>query len=101
MEQERIVGNVFEVNAELRLNDSVEQLAEEDNLETTVNYAEVVGVIRDEMSVKSALLENVAWRIVKSLKKKFSLIEGGKIEIIKTNPPIGVETDGTGVEIAF
>lgn len=67
MEQERAVGNTFVVA--LRLDYPFEEAMQTDNLEATLNYAEVYEVVKAEMGVPSRLLEHVAGRIRSGLLK--------------------------------
>ncbi|MDE6048554.1 MAG: dihydroneopterin aldolase [Paramuribaculum sp.] len=93
--QERIVGNIFEVSLSLRY--PLESATESDNLDNTLNYAEVINIVREEMDIPSQLLEHVAGRILKRLTSEFPLISGGRIKITKTAPPCGVEVKGVSV----
>lgn len=101
LQQERLVGNIFELNIELRLASSVESDAHSDSLASTVNYADIVELVKREMLKPSKLLENVAWRIASAIKTDFPLVESGCVEIVKVNPPCGVEVGGIGVELSF
>ena len=55
-EEERILGNNYEVNVELSF-DTEEQITA---LEQTINYASVYDIIKKRMSVPTALLETLA-----------------------------------------
>ena len=69
LEQEKVRGNSFTVDFRGELDLSA--AAESDNLNDTLNYAEIYEIVADEMSIPSELLENVAGRIVKAIEKKF------------------------------
>ncbi len=99
MEQERELGNLFEVSASLRYPALVATVSDEVN--HTLNYADVINVIRSEMSQPSLLLENAAGRIVKSLRHRFPLIEGGKLSLRKLTPPCGAELNWVGVTLEW
>lgn len=99
MEQERLVGNLFEVTVEIFY--PFQQAVKEDNLEGTLNYAAAVDVIRSEMEIPSLTLEHVAGRICRTLMEKFPLIEGGSVKITKLTPPIAAELDGVAVKISW
>ena len=93
MEQERAVGNTFVV--------AFEEAMLTDNLEATLNYAEVYEVVKAEMGVPSRLLEHVAGRIRSGLLKKFPEITGGYIRIEKTRAPIAGITGSAAVEVEW
>ncbi len=59
--QERIVGNDYLVN--LVLDYDFSSAMKTDELQGTLNYAEVYQKVREEMAVPSKLLEHVAGRI--------------------------------------
>ena len=68
MEQERAVGNTFVVA--LRLDYPFEEAMQTDNLEATLNYAEVYEVVKAEMGVPSRGLGPVAGTIPRGEQKK-------------------------------
>lgn len=83
-EQERTVGQEFEVSVMLR----VDGYDLSDNLGATVNYAEVCKVITREMSITSSLIEHVAWRIGNAIASMFPAVRGGWVEVAKLHPPM-------------
>ena len=98
-EQERMVGNDFEVSVELCY--PFEASMETDHLADTLNYAEAYDIVAAEMAVPSQLLENVAGRIIKSLTSRFPLIKGGKVTVAKITPPITGEMASVAVTVEF
>lgn len=86
MPQETLVGNTFILNLKIKAN--VSKATETDNLAETINYAKVYELLEEEMAVSSKLLEHVAGRIIKRLKKEFPRIEEIEIKLSKRNPPI-------------
>ncbi|MDE6134403.1 MAG: dihydroneopterin aldolase [Muribaculaceae bacterium] len=93
-EQERIVGNDFEVNVTLGF--MAENAMRTDRLDLTINYAEVVDLVQKEMAEPSKLLEHVTYRIYKSLNHRFPQINSGQISIYKLQPPVEAELKKTG-----
>lgn len=92
---EQIVGNYFEVN--IRIETNCSKAAASDNLEDALNYQSVYETVKEVMQIKSALLENVASRILDALYKRFDGIEKTRIKISKLNPPMGGEIDRVSV----
>ena len=87
MEQERRVGNMFEVSVSLTYHvDNNTEIT--DSLAGTINYAEVAEIIGREMSVPSQLLEHVAARIRTSLLQAFPQATSGHVRVEKTTPPL-------------
>ena len=92
MEQERRVGNTFELSISLRY-PSLEAIATDDG--------EVIETARREMSIPSALLEHAAGRVRDALCRRFPLIEGGSVTLAKLTPPLGVEIASAAVTIEW
>jgi len=86
-EKERADGNLFVVDFKAEYHFKL--AAKSDRLDDTVDYGDVYKVIREEMDKPSNLLENVAWRIVKSISAKFPQFIRFQIRISKSNPPVG------------
>ena len=86
LEQEKVRGNSFTVDFRGELDLSA--AAESDNLDDTINYAEIYEIVSDEMSIPSELLENVAGRIVKAIEKRFPQIARFSVRVSKKRPPV-------------
>ena len=84
MEQERVVGNMFTVDVS-------------DSVEDTVNYAEVVDVVKAEMAIPSLLLENVVWRVKNAILARFPMVRGGSVKVAKLTPPVSCNVDEVSV----
>lgn len=97
--QEGIVGNDYLVN--LVLDYDFSSALKTDDLQGTLNYAEVYQKVREEMAVPSKLLEHVAGRIAYRLFSDFPEIQKLQLSITKVNPPIGADSDGAGVEVVL
>lgn len=122
MDQERRVGNDFSVSVSLRFDATgfikasqtpqekiqapqrASGSAEDEAglLGHTVNYAEVAEIVRREMAVPSALLESVALRIASALGASLRVpLLGGRVEIVKLTPPLGLKCAGAAVIYDF
>jgi 7,8-dihydroneopterin aldolase/epimerase/oxygenase len=97
--QEGIVGNDYLVN--LVLDYDFSSAMQTDDLQGTLNYAEVYQKVREEMAVPSKLLEHVAGRIAHRLFSDFPEIQRLQLSITKVNPPMGADSDGAGVEVVL
>lgn len=91
-EQERKVGNIFEISASLRY--PMDKACTDDSLADTIDYGEAIAIIRHTMSEPCLLIEHAAWRIVNALRTRFPLIERGMVKVTKVTPPCGVEVKG-------
>lgn len=85
MEQERTVGNEFEVTAHL----SVEvPPSGTDDIALTVSYADIAEIIKEVMAEPCNLLETVAGRIRTRLTERWPGATGGMVRVAKLTPPI-------------
>lgn len=97
LEQEKTVGNVFRVDVRFRAD--ISKAIQSDNVDDTINYAEVYELVKQEMQKASNLLEHVAGRILHSLKKQFPQISEIKIGVTKVTPPIEGQLAYVKVEV--
>lgn len=95
LEQERVVGNDYEVT--LRVDYPFEKALESDDIADTINYAHLSEIIKQEMAVPSKLVEHVAGRIVNAVKRNYPDTLFIYIKVKKIAPPMGIDCDGAGV----
>ena len=95
LEEERRGGNTFVVD--LTLTAPLEKAVQSDQLEDTINYAEVYELTKQEMNIPSQLLEHVAGRICRALRHHFPQIEQIEIRVSKLNPPFGGDVHSASV----
>ena len=101
MEQERAVGNEFEVNMRLSCEITADAW-EGDDLSGTVNYADVYSLVEKEMGKPSNLLENVAFRIGQAVKRAYpGRVAGGTVEVAKYAPPFTSRIKKVAVTLVF
>ena len=86
LEQEKVRGNEFVVDFRGELDLSA--AAESDNLNDTLNYAEIYDIVAEEMSIPSELLENVAGRIMKAIETRFPQLVSFSVRVSKKRPPV-------------
>ncbi|MBR4898665.1 MAG: dihydroneopterin aldolase [Prevotella sp.] len=95
--QERRVGGEFLVT--LRVHYNITRALETDNVDDTVNYAELCHLIEREMVLPSQLLEHVAGRIAHTVFHAYPKTTAVDIKLTKINPPMGANCAGAGVEL--
>src|SRR6476620_4623765 len=84
-EEERSVGNEFELNISMEIEAPDEVLT---NIHDTINYASVYEITKQVFSVQKPLLETLAMEVAAAIKKEFPLLQHIRVEIIKLHPPI-------------
>ena len=94
---EQVVGNRFTVNVSLVTDCSSAALS--DDLQDALDYQQAYRLIKEEMAIKSHLLEHVAGRILDRFKKEYPSLGKVKIKISKMNPPMGGEIDKVSVTL--
>ncbi len=93
--QEHVVGNDYVLNVEVDY--PLSAACQSDNVADTLNYAEVLSLVRDAMNVSSALLEHVAYRICEAVLDHYSKATAVRVDLMKVAPPMTVDGDGAGV----
>lgn len=82
------MGNIFEVSLWVDVPSSQAAMVT-DELEDTLNYAEMVDIIKAEMAKPSKLIEHAAGRIAKALRSRYGdAIAAGELTVAKLAPPI-------------
>ena len=95
--QERATGGEFIVS--VRAKYLFNKALESDNVDDTINYAEIFEIINKEMLTPSCLLEHLAGRIGRSIFNRMPMIESLDITVEKPTPPMGADSDGAAVEL--
>lgn len=101
MDQEYTVGNTFEISLSLETEIKPDAYAD-DNLTGTINYASITDIVKQEMKIPSALIENVAYRIKTAILNAYPDIQHGSVKVAKLLPPISnVELESVAVKIGW
>lgn len=96
--QEKKVGNWFSVDLELSVD--LSRAALSDQLEDTLNYAEVYAAVEEEMAIPSELLEHAAGRILRRIRGQFPQVEGIMVRLTKEYPPFKGQVGGASVTLS-
>ena len=94
--EEAIIGNHYVVNLEVHAD--LEKASQSDDLNDTINYAEINEITHQEMGIRSELLEHVMGRIIHKIENQFPRVTFIKIKLTKTMPPMRGEMKGVSVE---
>ena len=96
--QEKKVGNWFSVDLELSVD--LSRAALSDQLQDTLNYAEVYAAVEEEMAIPSELLEHAAGRILRRIRGQFPQVEGIMVRLTKEHPPFKGQVGGASVSLS-
>ena len=87
LEEEAKIGSEYRVDVEIKAN--LKKSAHTDELLDTVDYVHLNRIVKEEMAIRSKLLEEVAQRILNRFFKELKMIKKAKVAVAKINPPIG------------
>lgn len=93
---ERVVGQDFEVSVRLDVD-----YDGRDELESTVNYAEVCALVTREMQQPSALIEHAATRLCRAIREAFPMVKSGELTLAKLAPPMPFALESVSVSMAL
>lgn len=97
-EEETVKGQDFFINADLMLR-ADEQDVLSDELDETVNYAEVCSFITDYMKTHTCkLLERICELLCRELLVRYRMVDSVRLEIRKPDAPIGLPFESVSVE---
>jgi 7,8-dihydroneopterin aldolase/epimerase/oxygenase len=96
LDEESRIGSEYRVDLEVRAD--LSKAAETDALADTVDYVFLNQVVKEEMAIRSNLLEHVARRIIDRVLAE-SPVSYVKVSVAKGNPPIGGDVEAVAVEL--
>lgn len=70
-----------------------------DELCDTLDYVTINRIVKEEMAVRSKLIEHVGHRIIEQLKKEINHIHAVSVKVIKHCPPIGGDVEDVAIII--
>ncbi|NOR29188.1 MAG: dihydroneopterin aldolase [Lutibacter sp.] len=85
--EEGKIGSDYRVDLEIKADLSKSAIS--DNLTDTVDYVHLNKIVKQEMAIRSQLLEEVAKRILDKILVEIPMVKKVDIAVSKLNPPIG------------
>ena len=85
--EEGKIGSDYRVDVTVKAD--LSKSAKSDNLADTVDYVHLNKIVKEEMAIRSKLLEEVAKRILDRILNEIAIVKSAKVEVSKLNPPIG------------
>lgn len=95
--EEGHIGSDYRVD--LMVNVDLKSSAKSDNLDDTVDYVLLNNIVKEEMEIRSKLLETVAQRILNRIFVDAILVNNATVKISKINPPIGGDVEMVTIEM--
>lgn len=90
-----LIGSDYRVDLEVHTN--LSKPSNSDKLGDTVDYVHLNNIVKEEMAVRSNLLEHVAKRILNRIFTELLEVRKVEIEVAKINPPIGGDVESVAV----
>ncbi|MEC3963930.1 dihydroneopterin aldolase [Flagellimonas halotolerans] len=97
LREEMLIGSDYRVDLEITAD--LSQPAASDQLTETVDYVHLNNIIKEEMTVRSNLLEHVAKRIIDRIFGEIKEVTEVEVEVSKINPPIGGDVESVSVKL--
>jgi dihydroneopterin aldolase len=97
LEEESKIGSDYRVDVAVKANLQIS--AKSDELEDTVDYVHINRIVKEEMAIRSKLLEHVARRILNRIFDEIGIANEATVEVSKINPPIGGNVQMVTIEM--
>ena len=97
LEEEGKIGSDYRVD--ITVNADLQKAARTDALNDTVDYVHINNIVKEEMAIRSKLLEHAALRILQRILDEITMVETATIAVSKINPPIGGNVAQVTVEM--
>ena len=98
LDEEGKIGGEYIVDVSLQTNFLEASIS--DDLNLTIDYCDIFNICRDEMAIRSKLIEHVGKRIFDRIKFKFPQLISTTVKITKISPPMNGPVDKVSVTIA-
>ncbi|RYU79759.1 dihydroneopterin aldolase [Hymenobacter persicinus] len=86
-DEEQKIGNRYSVD--LYVKADLQAAGVSDELQSTVNYVVLYGIVAEEMRVPARLLEHVGHRILDRILAELPAVRAARVRVSKFNPPFG------------
>jgi dihydroneopterin aldolase len=87
LSEEEKIGSDYLVNLTVRAD--LTEAAKSDHLKDTVDYVHLNRIVKEQMAIRSKLLEHVGQRIIDAIFNEMAKVDYVKVRVSKVNPPIG------------
>lgn len=96
--EESKIGSKYSVDVSVKAD--LQPSAKSDDLQETVDYVHINKIVKEEMAIRSALLEHVAKRILDRIFDEIIITEEATVAVSKINPPIGGNVEMVTIEMS-
>jgi len=97
LEEEAKIGANYIVDVYLETDFS--KAVKTDDLNQTIDYCVVYEIVKEEMALRSKLIEQVAARIHASISRSFRTVISARVRVTKLSPPMNGNVEKVYVEV--
>ena len=98
LEEEEKIGSDYRVDVKIKAD--LAKSTKSDELEDTVDYVHLNLIVKEEMAIRSKLLEHVADRIITRIFSEIPMVSMANVDVSKINPPIGGNVEMVTVSLS-
>ncbi|PCE66595.1 dihydroneopterin aldolase [Sediminicola luteus] len=91
LQEEGAIGSDYRVDLTIYAN--LRKPSQTDQLSDTVDYVHLNKIVKQEMAIRSKLLEHVAQRISDRIFAEIGKVNAIEVSVSKVNPPIGGDVE--------
>lgn len=95
--EEGKIGSDYRVDVKVKAD--LSKSTKTDELSDTVDYVHLNKIVKEEMAIRSKLLEHVADRILDRILDEIPMVKIANISVSKINPPIGGNVEKVTVKL--
>ena len=96
IEESKIGGNYI---VDVSVTTNFSKAAISDDLKETIDYVFVNAIVKEEMAIRSKLIEHVGQRIIQRIKSEIKRIQSVTVKVIKVCPPINGDVNNVAIII--
>ena len=86
LEEEAKIGTDYRVDIKVWVD--LSKSSRSDELSDTVDYMQLNAIVKEQMQIRSKLLEHVSKRILDCIFQRIPMVRKAKVSVAKINPPI-------------
>lgn len=95
--EEAVIGTTFKFNIDVETN--FEKAYSTDDLQYAVDYVEIVRLVKEQMAIRSNLIETVVKRVVDKIRERYPDAGRIRVQLFKLNPPANGDLEAVSVTL--
>lgn len=93
--EEAVIGTTFKFDIDV--DTSFEKAYQTDDLQYAIDYVEIARIVKEQMAIRSNLIETVVHRVVIAIRQRYPHAQKIKVRLYKMNPPANGDLDSVSV----